>query len=92
VNVTDNQSNLTALGREVISLQPASGAISPGQHDSMTSDTISAFIGPALGVDHGTSLPAGTGSAISPLLSHCYPKHPAGPSGRSGRGAGPVGL
>jgi predicted dienelactone hydrolase len=47
---TDNPSYLTALGRDVIGPGTGIGSISLADMTSMTGDTISAFVGPALGV------------------------------------------
>jgi dienelactone hydrolase len=50
---TDAPAYLTPLGRSVIGPGTGIGSISLADMTSMTSDTISAFIGPALGVNNG---------------------------------------
>ena len=54
---TDAPSYLTPLGRYVAGPGTGIGSISLADMTSMTADTISAFIGPALGVNNGHSIP-----------------------------------
>jgi dienelactone hydrolase len=54
---TDAPSYLTALGRSVIGPATGIGSISLADMTSMTGDTISAFVGPALGVNNGPGMP-----------------------------------
>jgi hypothetical protein len=54
---TDAASYLTALGRSVIGPATGIGSISLADMTSMTGDTISAFVGPALGVNNGPRMP-----------------------------------
>jgi predicted dienelactone hydrolase len=52
IGFTDSPSYLTALGRNVIGPATGIGSISLADMTSMTADTISAFVGPALGVNN----------------------------------------
>jgi hypothetical protein len=54
---TDAPSYLTALGRYVAGPGTGVGSISLADMTTMTSDTISAFVGPALGVSSGPRMP-----------------------------------
>ena len=54
---TDAPSYLTALGRYVAGPGTGVGSISLADMTAMTSDTISAFVGPALGVSGGPRMP-----------------------------------
>jgi predicted dienelactone hydrolase len=54
---TDAPAYLTALGRSVIGPATGIGSISLADMTSMTGDTISAFVGPALGVNNGPRMP-----------------------------------
>jgi predicted dienelactone hydrolase len=53
---TDDPSYLTSLGRSLIGATAGIGSISLGDMTSMTGDAISAFVGPALGVEGGRTL------------------------------------
>ena len=54
---TDAPAYLTALGRSVVGPATGIGSISLTGMTSMTGDTISAFVGPALGVNNGPRMP-----------------------------------
>ena len=56
MSFTDDPSYLTSLGRRLIGAPIGIGSISLADMTSMTGDTISAFVGPALGVKSGRSL------------------------------------
>jgi hypothetical protein len=49
---TDSPSYLTPLGRSMVGPGIGTGSISLADMTSMTADTVSAFVGPALGVDN----------------------------------------
>jgi dienelactone hydrolase len=52
----DSPAYLTPIGRSLIGGVAGTGSISVADMTTMTGDTISAFVGPALGVRHATSL------------------------------------
>jgi dienelactone hydrolase len=54
---TDAPAYLTALGRSVVGPATGIGSISLADMTSMTGDTISAFVGPALGVNNEPRMP-----------------------------------
>jgi hypothetical protein len=54
---TDDPSYLTPLGRSVIGPATGIGSISLADMTSMTGDTISGFVGPALGINNGATIP-----------------------------------
>ena len=56
LSFTDDPSYLTSLGRSLIGTPIGIGSISLADMTSMTGDAISAFVGPALGVEGGRSL------------------------------------
>ena len=56
LSFTDDPSYLTSLGRSLIGATAGVGSISLADMTSMTGDTISAFVGPALGIKSGRSL------------------------------------
>jgi dienelactone hydrolase len=55
MSFTDSPSYVTALGRSLLGGSTV-GSISVADMTAMTGDTISAFVAPALGVEHGRSL------------------------------------
>ena len=57
IGFTDAPAYLTGLGRSVIGPATGIGSISLAGMTSMTGDTISAFVGPALGVNNGPRMP-----------------------------------
>jgi predicted dienelactone hydrolase len=56
LSFTDDPSYLTSLGRGLVGTTLGMGSISLADMTSMTGDTISAFVGPALGIKSGRSL------------------------------------
>ena len=56
MSFTDSPSYLTSLGRRLIGAPIGVGSISLAEMTSMTGDTISAFVGPALGIENAPSL------------------------------------
>jgi dienelactone hydrolase len=57
IGFTDAPAYLTALGRSVIGPATGIGSISVADMTSMTGDTISAFVGPALGLNNVRTIP-----------------------------------
>ena len=72
MSFSDSPSYLTSLGRSLIGGTTGIGPISLADMTSMTGDTISAFVGPALGIKNARSLDRVVASHPYPIgVSHC---------------------